>query len=118
TLAPITRTARRPPSTPTRRTRVRRARSRPAGDQLAWNRARGRRPERVLILGGFICRITTDRAGPRVRSRPPPLAGEGWVGVASHRSPRPPRSPPPAQEEGVPTARSAVPRPRGRRWSG
>src|ERR1700716_3748582 len=60
TLAPIARTARTAPRTPSRRTRVRRALTRLAGDQLAWNRARGRRPERILILGGFICSPVED----------------------------------------------------------
>src|SRR5213595_1318025 len=41
-------------TTATSRTRVRRVLTRVAGDQLAWNRALGRRPELVLILGGFI----------------------------------------------------------------
>src|SRR5579859_2156431 len=54
TLPPIPRTATRAPSTPARRTIVRRVLVLLAGDQLAWYLARGRRPELILILGGFI----------------------------------------------------------------
>src|SRR5438034_5392048 len=95
-------------TTATSRTRVRRVLTRVAGDQLAWNRALGRRPELVLILGGFIwlefspsrpralpgsngrhAAMGTLPAGqkpnpmggcPCKRPAPSPLAGEGWGG--------------------------------------
>src|SRR5262245_8527851 len=60
TLAPTANTASRAPSTPSSRTAVRRVLTLLAGDQLAWNRARGRRPELILILGGFICSPVED----------------------------------------------------------
>src|SRR5881394_1053098 len=47
-------TTKRTPRTAPRRIRVRLVRCRPAGDQLAWNRALGLRPDRVRIRGGFI----------------------------------------------------------------
>src|SRR5215471_3345357 len=60
TLPPTRTTARRAPTTPTRRTKVRRVLTLLAGDQLGWNRARGRRPELILILGGSICSPVED----------------------------------------------------------
>src|SRR5260370_5203126 len=117
--------ARTAPPTASRRRSVRRPLTRLAGDQLAWKRARGRRRERILILGGFICSPVEDevaRASPARLQRSdrehgyggggqgPPAAAPGPARLGRRRpagAPRVPAGPAPAP----PPAPALAPRP-------